>query len=245
MLSHKLDPGPASGPPAAHAASHRGGGDDVIEDKIVIGLANVSGTNSFVMSGYGLLLAGLATDTSSAHDSSSDGIGFKQTSAASAGSDACYNFPTTAAFDTVVLPKIRIKAKIDTAANVRYFYGLSSDNAAGTVDADDPAAYQCGFQFSSGRDTNWQLALDNNGTQVLTDTLIAAAAGVYWFEIEITATGQCKFTLEDGDYTELYSNTILLNVPSAGNLLYLVVGGETTTTAAINPITYKIEVRVP
>ena len=243
MLSHELKPGPASGPPAAHVASHKLGGADILESKLLTGYATVNGAITTTTSGYGLFASGIPTDASSAISSTSDGVGFQQTSAATTGSDACYSYPISARFDTAGLPAFRVKVKFDTVANVRYFYGLSSDNGPGTVDADDPAAYQCAFQFSSGRDSNWMISLDDNGTQVLTDTSILAAVGVYWFDIEVTVAGSCKFTMRDSTGAELYSETISSDVPSAGNLLYFVIGGETQANVAINPIVYCLEVR--
>jgi hypothetical protein len=198
------------------------------------------------MSGWGLFFAGTASDQTSSTDFSSDGMGFKQTSQAVSATGAVYNWPFSAALDTGGLIKTRTKVKLDTVATVRYFYGWSSDNAYSTMADDDPATYQCGFQFSTARgDTNWQIALDDNGTQVLTDTGLAAAAGVYWFEIDIVAAGSCKFTIQNGAGAELYSATISANVPSAGNLMYYVQGGETQAAAAINPITYCVQVYSP
>jgi hypothetical protein len=198
------------------------------------------------MAGYGWMAYGSATDVSSARDVSADGIGFKQSSAASASTGGVYHWPIQAFFDTGWLPKVRVKVKLDTVATVRYFFGLSSDNGANTVADDDPATYQCGFQFSTARgDSNWQLALDDNGTQVLTDTGLAAATGVLWFEVDITAAGSCKFTIQNGVGVELYSATISANVPSAGNLMYFVHGGETQAAVAINPITYRVQAYSP
>jgi len=246
MISHKLNPGSASGPPQSHADSHRLGGADVIDPKPLIGEAMASAISAYSMIGYGWLAYGTATDVSSARDASADGIGFKQSSAASAATGGVYNWPLAAVFDTAWLPKVRVKVKLDTVATVRYFFGLSSDTGANTVADDDPATYQCGIQFSTARgDTNWQLALDDNGTQVLTDTGLAAAAGVYWFEVDITAAGSCKFTIQDGAGTELYSATISANVPSAGAGMYFVHGGETQAAVAINPITYKVQAYSP
>lgn len=204
-------------------------------------------TSALSMTGDGLLLASIATDASASYTHTAAGMGFAQLTAASSGSDAGMYTPAVNAIQVGSLPHLVTLMDIGDVADVRWFIGLcDAGSVSVAVGADDPATYQCAFQFSTPRaDTNWQIALDDNGTQTLTDTGYAAATGVHTFEIDFITSTSAIFRIYDSSGVEQYEATISSGLPSTGNSMKYTGGVESQAAAAKTSTTYCVELYGP
>jgi hypothetical protein len=193
------------------------------------------GYSSTVASRTGLYAGGTLTisGTDSYCLEDADGMYANFLSGAVSGNEGGFAFLTAQKVHTRrQSPRILLKLKLVSIANVRCFFGLSNQTLVTMAGADDPAGHYVGVQFSTPRaDTNWRFVSKDNVTQNIVDSGIAASTGAVYVRITVDDTvPNILVELLDAAYEVLASHTFVANLPGQTTSTGPVCGLETQTT---------------
>lgn len=166
---------------------------------------------------------------SAAVQSDAAGMAVRLTTGAVSGNVALAESNSSASLAPVNLYDLIFKFRANTAATVRYFFGVTGNTSVTELGADTPAAsHRIGLTFSTSRpDTNWQFVRGANAW-TLDDTGVAFAAGVYYFRITWVTTSDVFCKLYNSAGTLLVSREYTSGLPTNSGR---VLAGVTTLTA--------------
>lgn len=161
-----------------------------------------------------------------------DGQILRATSGAVSGNDA--GWYGGMAFQTRFTAFFLCKFKLSSVADVRDLIGLTNNNLAGSVDADNPTATNIvALQYSTDRpDTNFQFITKGGGAPTITDSGLAADTAVHYLLIALDSATSVRCIIYNSSLVQQASSTIILTLPDSTTNIGPVVGLETRAAAA-------------